>query len=194
MNAEADAPMQTVRVPKDVLEALKPVAKSAGRSVPKEIEHRLRQSLVAPEAGATGQASDWATALGLLVTRLAHRTALESQSADEALATMEASAPALLSGLLDGFRSALKAEVHELTKSERLAAQEAGQALAERVKAAGAPRPRPRGDTIEDKWAELAAKHAEAESLFDQKELLEIQAKLLLSPELLKQMKAGGKR
>lgn len=194
MNSDAEMPMQTIRVPRDVLEALKPLAKAAKRSVPKELEHRLRQSLEEPGIGAAGQASEWATALGLLVTRLAHKTAQESQSADEALATMGASASAIIEGLLEGFQIALGSEVHDLSPGEREAAIRAGHDLAMRVRNAHAPPSRPRGNSIEDRWAELAAKQEAADALFTQPELLDIQAKLLLTPEFLRKIKRGDAR
>lgn len=63
------AETQMVRVPTDLLRALGEAGRAAGRSVPKELEYRLRESL--ERTGGAHMASPWARAVSEAVARLA---------------------------------------------------------------------------------------------------------------------------
>lgn len=57
-----------VRISNDLVEDIRKVAVASGRSVPMEIEHRLRRSL---EAGGGEHYTPWARAVGETVARIA---------------------------------------------------------------------------------------------------------------------------
>ena len=60
---------QMVRLPVDLLQALGEAGKSTSRTIPKEAEFRLRESLA--KTGSVAVASPWARAVGEAMTRLA---------------------------------------------------------------------------------------------------------------------------
>jgi hypothetical protein len=67
---------QAVRISNDLIEALKEPAKAGGRSVPMEIEHRLRRSL---EGVDERQLSPWPRSVGRLLALLAEELAAYSE-------------------------------------------------------------------------------------------------------------------
>lgn len=88
---------QPVRLDEELLGQLKQIGQAAGRSLPMEIEFRLRESL---EASPAVRVSPWARALGRLVALLADELAAVSTSPDEALLSTLHGTQALFNELL----------------------------------------------------------------------------------------------
>lgn len=182
---------QAVRISNDLIEAMKAPAIAGGRSIPMEIEYRLRQSL---EASVDARITPWAQAIGRLMALLGDDLAASSQSADGALAAMKAGSEALLDGLLDSWREVLGAdEVESEYAAAREHAEGVAHLLAQRVRQAHEPKKRA-GDAIKKHLADKAEHYlAEVQPSLrrlQQSDLLKLQTDLFLSPEFLQKVRA----
>ena len=174
----ADA--QAVRLSNDLLEALRPAAVASGRSLPMEIEFRLRQSL---ESGGDDRLSPWARVIGRHLAYLAAGAAEDSQSADEALASAKARTVSYFDQLLGAFAEVLgKTEIARIEHECREIHTEAGAAFAQRV--LNAHEPDKRTAHGRDRWMEVA----QATRAPSPEQLVKDQETLFVSPEALKKV------
>ena len=90
---------QPVRLSSELLEQVKEAARTSGRTVPMEIEHRVRQTLEArSEREIEGSLSPWALAVGRLARLLANEIAAYSRP-DERTARLKVALAKLLDHL-----------------------------------------------------------------------------------------------
>lgn len=125
-NQMARANTQPVRIAEEVLERLREPAQIAGRSLPMEVEVRLRESL---EATPAVRVSPWARGLGRLVALLADELAAVSATPDEALLSSAHAAQTLFGELLATYMHQRGGDPATITAQQKEYAAVAARAL-----------------------------------------------------------------
>lgn len=184
---------QPVRLDSQLIEKMEKLALASGRSIPMEIEYRLKRSLTSDPIE---RLPEWPRAVAYLTGLLARDAASSSQSPDEALAVVKESVSALLDILIQELRKASKNDkLGKLSADDRRWAADQAEFLARRLLDAHKQREDP-AQTVEDLWQKAAEDElVRALSLPNAEQMRRLQAALLVTPEALKKIAeaASGK-